>query len=59
MRGGNPIEYIVNLVCYVYQPTCRGRVVHVDVVVLRGHGLLHEGLVEHDSVHLDVIFVLD
>ena len=39
--------------------TCRCGIIHEDVVVLGGDGLLHEGLVEVHAVHLDVVVVLD
>mmetsp|Transcript_930 Transcript_930/g.1933 ORF Transcript_930/g.1933 Transcript_930/m.1933 type:complete len:237 (-) Transcript_930:1588-2298(-) len=36
----------------------RAGVVYCNVVIVRIHGLFHEGLVDHHSIHLNVIIVL-
>ncbi len=45
----------VNLILTGAGITCRGRIVHEDVVVLRGDGLLNERFVKDHSIDLHVI----
>lgn len=41
------------------QLACRGRVIHVNVVVFCRHRLFHERFVEHDSINLNMIVMFN